>query len=166
MIFEALAGTAIIGVAALTTATIWSRRSTWVRGAAVAGLFTVVPAIVGTGLFALSHPVPYHPVFMPGGKYIVLSAKLMQDEAIYLWLDFGKDHPRYTALPWDKETAQQLQELMRKRQAGKIPGIEGEFPPFEWSWDRNPPQFHPLPQPVIPIPKLRNDDPLRYERGA
>jgi hypothetical protein len=135
-----------------------------VRGAAVAGLLVLAPVTAGIGMFALSHPGLQY--LMPGGKYTVLGMKLVQDQGIYLYLDFGQGHPRSLVLPWNQDMADQLQELGRKQQGGRIPGIEGEFPPFEWSWDRNPPQFHPLPQPIIPIPKERNEEPERYEREA
>lgn len=167
MFFEALTALAVLGAAVLTTATIWSRRETWVRGAALAGFFVLAPVTGGAVLYALSHPAPYYPaITAPGGEYTVLGVKMVQDEAIYIWLDFGSDHPRYFALPWNNETANRLQEMLDAQRRGQIPGFKMSIP-YEHSWDRNPPQFHPLPQPIIPIPKQRQqDDPLRHERAA
>lgn len=166
MIFEFLAAMAVIGAAALTTATIWSRKETWVRGAAVAGFFALAPVIGGAALYALSHPAPYYPaITAPGGEYTVLGVKMVQDEAIYIWLDFGAEHPRYFALPWDNEMANRLQEMLDKQRHGEIPGFRMKIP-YEHSWDTHPPQFHPLPQPPAPIPKRRQEEPYRLERGA
>jgi hypothetical protein len=166
MIFESLALIGVVGVALLATATIWSRKNTWIRGAAVAAFFALTPIIGGASIFALSHPAPYIPgILTPGGEHSVLEVKLVQDEAIYILLDFGISHPRYFALPWNNLLANELQDLMDQQRRGDIPGFDMVIP-YEFSWDGHPPQFHPKPQPIVPIPKRRNDNPLRYERGA
>lgn len=164
MIFEFLTAAAVLGAGLFASATIWSRKNTWVRGAALAGFFAMAPIIGGAVVFALSNPAPF--VLAPGGEYRVLGVKMVQDEAIYVWLDFGADHPRYFALPWSNKTADQLQKLLDQQRRKQIPGFKMKIP-YEHSWDRHPPQFYPLPQPVIPIPKRhQQEQPYRYERGA
>lgn len=167
MIFETLVLLAILGLSVLTTAVIWSRKDTWMRGAAVGGFFLLTPVIAGASLYARSHPAPYIPVVTaPAGEYLVLGVKMVQDEAIYIWLDFGERHPRYFALPWDNETASQLQGMLDAQRTGRIPGFRMAIP-YEPSWNINPPQFHPLPQPIIPIPKERQrEEPHRHERSV
>ncbi len=167
MLFE-LSGLAALAIAAgLTTATIWSRRQTAMRGAALAAFLVLMPAIVGVGFFAMSHPAPWlQTITVPGGKYTVLGVKMVQDVAIYVWLDFGAEHPRYFALPWSNKTADELQGMLDAQRYGDIPGFELKIP-YEWSWDDNPPQFHPLPQPKRMPDKLEpQTEPDRYERSA
>lgn len=166
MIYEAIGAFVALGIAALVVATIWSRKDSWLRPAAVAGFFTILPATGALVFYTLSHPAPLIPVVStPGGEYQVIGTKLVQDEAIYLWLDMGRGHPRYYALPWDNKTADRLQDMINQQKRGKIPGFTAKVP-FKFSWDRHPPEFHPMPQPVIPIPKRRQQEPQRYERGA
>jgi hypothetical protein len=166
MLYELFAVAAVgLGVA-LASATIWSRKNTWVRGAAVAGWVVLVPLVAGSTFLSLGHPAPWvQAVTVPGGEYRVLGVKMVQDIAIYVWLDFGKDHPRYFALPWDNTTADRLQGMLDAERNG-----EGGFAmdiPYEWSWDDNPPQFHPLPQPKMVPDKLpQQEEPRRYERQA
>lgn len=166
MLYEVLALLAVGLGATLASATIWSRKNSWVRGAAVAGWLALMPLVVGSTFFSLGHPAPWvQTINVPGGKYMVLGIKLVQDVAIYVWLDFGADHPRYFALPWDNTTADGLQGLLDRQRRG-----EGDFEmeiPYEWSWDDNPPQFHPLPQPrMVPNKPPEETEPERYERSA
>ncbi len=167
MLYEALALTAVATGAILTTAVVWSRRNTWVRGAAVAIYFTLMPMVAGAAFFSLSNPAPWiQTITVPGGDYLVLGAKMVQDEAIYVWLDFGADHPRYFALPWSNETADKMQDMLDAQRRGEIPGFKIIIP-YEWSWDKNPPQFHPLPQPkMMPDKPPQVEPPQRYEREA
>ncbi len=166
MLYEALAILAVALGASLASATIWSRKNSWVRGAAVAGWLALMPLVVGSAFFSLGHPAPWvQAVNVPGGKYMVLGVKMVQDVAIYVWIDFGAEHPRYFALPWDNATADDLQGLLDRQRRGG-----GDFEmeiPYEWSLDQNPPQFHPLPQPqMVPNKPLEETEPERYERSA
>lgn len=167
MVYEALAILAVGLGAGLATAVVWSRKNTWVRGAAVAIYFALMPLVVGSAFFSLGHPAPWvQMVTVPGGKYLVLGVKMVQDVAIYVWLDFGEEHPRYFAMPWDNATADKMQEMLDAQRRGEIPGFELEIP-YEWSWDENPPQFHPLPQPRrVPDKPLEETEPEHYEWSA
>ncbi len=167
MMYEVFAIGAVGVGLALALTTIWSRRNTWVRGAAVAGWIALMPLVVGSAFFSLSHPAPWMPlVTVPGGEYTVLGAKMVQDVAIYVWLDFGAAHPRYFALPWNNDTANNLQGLLDAEKYGEIPGFT-MMAPYEWSWDESPLQFHPLPQPKgIPDKIPQQEAPTRYDRSA
>jgi hypothetical protein len=127
-----------------------------------------MPLVVGATFFSLGHPAPWvQTINVPGGKYTVLGVKMVQDVAIYVWLDFGAEHPRYFALPWSNETADKMQGLLDKQRRGEIPGFELEIP-YEFSWDDSPPQFHEKPQPrrVPDKPLEEPPPPQRYEREA
>ena len=116
MMFEILALVGVVMLLGLTVATIWSRKNTWVRGAAVAIFMAAVPVIVGVGFSALSHPAPYQLSIVPDGKYRVRGVKLVQDKAIYLLLDFDQDAPRYFSFPWSNKLADKIQRMMNQRQ--------------------------------------------------
>ncbi len=166
MLYELFAVAAVGLGGAFVSATIWSRQDTWVRGAVVAGWVAFMPLVAGSVFFSLSHPAPWvQTITVPGGEYTVLGTKMVQDVAIYVWLDFGADTPRYFALPWNNDTANRMQELLDQQRYGEIPGFSLTIP-YEWSWDRNPPQFHPLPQPRAMPGKPPQEEPERYERSA
>ena len=153
--------------ASLTMATLWSRRETWVRGAAVALFMAAVMSAAAPAFFALSHPAPLMAVEMvTPGKYAVLSMKMIRHQGIYLWIDKAEaDYPLYTVLPWDDRLAEKLQELQRDaKRSGQPFGMK--VPKYEFSWEkRQPPMFYPAPQAVLPIPK-EPLEPEIYERGA
>jgi hypothetical protein len=167
MLFELSGLLALTIAVGLTTATIWSRRQTAMRGAALAAFLALAPAIVGVGFFAMSHPAPWlQTITVPGGKYTVLGVKMVQDVAIYVWLDFGAEHPRYFALPWSNATADKMQDLLDQQKRGEIPGFRLDIP-YEKSLDMNPPQFLPLPQPkMVPDKPPQQQAPPVYERSA
>lgn len=167
MLFELSGLLALVIATGLTTATIWSRRETKMRVLTLVSFLAFMPAVAGVGFFAMSHPAPWlQTITVPGGDYTVLGVKMVQDVAIYVWLDFGKNHPRYFALPWDNKTADQLQGLSDQQKYGDIPGFKMVIP-YEWSWDKSPPQFHPLPQPkMMPDKPPQQEDLHRYEREA
>lgn len=115
MLFEILALLSVIMLIGLTGAVIWSRKNTWVRGAAVFMFVAILPVITGASFFALSHPAPYRLSIIPDGKYRVHGVKLVQDKAIYLLLDFGQDAPRYFVFPWSNKLADKIQRMMNQQ---------------------------------------------------
>jgi hypothetical protein len=167
MIFEIFAIISLAIAVGLTTSTIWSRKQTIARVIAVLLFLGLMPVLAGVGFFAMSHPAPWvQTLTVPGGKYTVLGVKMVQDEAIYVWLDFGGEYPRYFALPWDNETADRMQRLLDAQRRGEIPGFRLLIP-YEKSLDTNPPQFQPLPQPkALPDKVPQQEPPTVYEREA
>lgn len=145
--------------ASFTTFTIWSRRETSVRALAVAMFLATVPVSFAAVGSALSWPVPFVPVLTaPGGEYKVMSVKMVQDEGIYFLLDFSEHSPRYYWTPWDSKLANKLQDMMDDPKNG---GVKLKVP-FDWSWDNHKPQFHPIPQPKLIVPKPRQPEPRRF----
>ena len=80
----------------------------------------------------------------------VLGSYLLEGSGIYLWLQLpGVQEPRYYVLPWDQKTATALQKAVEENAAQHGGGIVMQLP-FERSWDKREPVFHPLPQPKLP----------------
>lgn len=121
---------------------VWTRRQSILRPFAVACALFSAPAAAVAIATPLGWPVPlYGGLTALGGEYPVLGVKMIAGKAIYVLVDTG-DEPRYYMIPWDRELADQLQDILDD------PGNEGakiEIP-MEFSWDKNKPQFHPLPQ--------------------
>jgi hypothetical protein len=80
----------------------------------------------------------------------VLGSYMLEGRGIYLWLQLPEvKEPRYYVLPWDDKTAQALQKAIEENAAQHGGGIVMQLP-FERSWDKREPVFHPLPQPKVP----------------
>jgi len=80
----------------------------------------------------------------------VIGSYLLEGSGIYLWLQLpGVGEPRYYVLPWDEKTASALQKAIEENAAQHGAGIVMQLP-FERSWDKREPVFHPLPQPKLP----------------
>ena len=79
----------------------------------------------------------------------VLSAKLLEGEAIYLWLQLvGEIEPRSYVLPWSQEQAEQLQEAMREAESeGSAVRMRG---PLRSLSTTDEPVFYAQPQPKLP----------------
>ncbi len=167
IVWEIFALISLILAGSLAFATVWSRKETWMRGVAVCAFILSFPAIVGVGLLSLSHPGPYTMAqITAAGEYRVLGLKMMQDVAIYVYLDVSGGAPRSYALPWDNDQANKLQDLMDRQREGKG-GFMIKIPPFDRSLDIHPPEFHPMPQPKrIPDKPIQEKAPPRYERSA
>ncbi len=80
----------------------------------------------------------------------VLGSYMVEGAGIYLWLQLaGVREPRYYVLPWDQKIATALQKAVENNAASHGGGIVMQLP-FERSWDKREPMFHPLPQPKLP----------------
>lgn len=141
--------TLIFGVLAFFA--VWSRLRSVARGIAMVLFFVGAPVVGVAAAAGLGWAVPVIPYLTaPAGEdYRVLGTKMVQGEAIYVLLDTIGE-PRYYRLPWDQETADKLQDMMDDPNNG---GIVAQLP-FEFSWDQNAVQFHPLPQPKAMPDKL------------
>ena len=166
MIWELAALVSILLAAGLTYATIWSRRKTWMRAAAVTAFLALLPVSVGVGMFAMSFPAPQIMMKMlPGGKYHVLHVKMRYGEAIFLLMDVGEATPRFFSLPWNDEVAKRLQGMLDKQRVGEGGRIYLKHR-YEKSLDNNPPQFLQPPQPKMLPDKPQQEAPEQYEREA
>lgn len=134
--------TVILLTAALLV--VWSRRKTMLRALAIPLALIAASAGATAAAVVLGYGVPLvGGVTAPPGEAPLLSAKLLKDKGIYLTIDLP-DQPRLYWMPWDKETAEKLEEMLSD--PGNA-GVMVAVPPFEWSWDLSPPSFQPLPQP-------------------
>lgn len=149
---------------------IWSRRGTWARPAAIVLFIVGLPLIAAAGVQSLGLHRPMNLAWELGkGEYRVLAAKLVQDKAIYLYLDTpDRIEPWPLALPWDNDTANRIQKLQDGAEGqGESAGNGGQFEMrYDPSLDTNPLQFHPLPQPAIMPPKPRQQVAPRFEQDA
>lgn len=144
---------------------VWSRRETLARLGAVFLFVGGIPAIAAAGIESLGWHKPLMLTWdLKPGDHRVLAAKMVQDEAIYLYLDDpDRMEPRPIALAWSNEMANQIQKL--QDEAGS--DAKGQFMMrYERSLDVRAPQFHALPQPQVLPPKPRPDPGLRFEQGA
>jgi hypothetical protein len=132
---------------------VWARRGLWVRVGAVVFL----AGLLGVDYLALndllSRPKPVRLEFLSADakEAQVLAAALHEGEAIYLWLRFeAQRQPRYYAMPWQRDTAQNLQEVLREAEQHR--GRVMIRLPFEPSLeDRVEPRFYALPQTRLPL---------------
>jgi hypothetical protein len=80
----------------------------------------------------------------------VLGSYLVEGTGIFLWLQLpAVTEPRYYVLPWDQKTANALQKAVEENAASHGSGVIMQLP-FERSWDKREPVFHPAPQPKFP----------------
>lgn len=155
----------IIGI--LAAVAIWSRRKTRARSLAIIAFLFGIP-LTGTSLsYALGWPIPYIALtslqIRDGGDFGVLGAKLVVGDGIYALLDIG-GVPRYVVMPWDKEMASKLQDLLEAQREGETGEPRLKLPPFDFSWERRkPPEIYALPQPKLLPPKPEQEAPHRFD---
>jgi hypothetical protein len=127
---------------------IWSRRATPARHVSMAVLLLGFVAVAVVAVEAMGFPKPLTSAWRMNGEARVIGIKMVQDVAIYIYVDRGPGAPRSYVMPWSNAMASKLQGLFDE-------GENGEFMmKFEWSWERRqPPEFYALPQPIIPLPK-------------
>ncbi len=153
-----LGALALAGAAAW--AVIWSRRDSWCRHVALPTLVISMTALALSLLQVLGHHRPVWIADDLGPEIRVLAWKMIEGQAIWLYLD-RPGEPLALVLPWDDDTAQDLQDAGREsRRRGQM----GAIMQFDPSLDRNEPQFHPLPQQTTPMPKGEPPPALRYDR--
>ena len=103
---------------------IWSRQETRVRGLAVLGFVILLGALGPASLETLGWHRPHWAAVRLDGDVVVLSFKLVRDEAIYLYVDAGPGQPRAISLPWSDKQAEKFQdkqrESLRKGRKGKF----------------------------------------------
>jgi hypothetical protein len=136
---------------ALASITVWSPRRLRVKVAAIGIFVLFLPISYVSYADLLSKPKPVRLEFFQRGlkEATVLSARMVEGSAIYLWLQVAdQTEPRYYAIPWDQDVAKELQEAMReaeRNQGGMVMQL-----PFERTWDKDKPKFYALPQPKLP----------------
>lgn len=136
---------------ALAMICVWSPRRLALKAGALALAFALMGTTYGAMLDLLSRPKPVRFEWLRdvAGEATVLGNSMVEDEAIYVWLQLdGVDEPRAYRLPWDRDTAEQLQAAARSA-AEQQTALRMRMP-FEQSLDDRKPRFYALPQPVMP----------------
>ncbi len=157
MIFLAIAA----GMASFAWGTVWARRESIIRLMAMVAFVLWLPLLAVGATDTLGWHKPLWTAWRLSGDGRILAQKFVRDVAIYLYVDVGQGEPRAIELPWSDRTAEALQKALRESRRN---GQRGARFKFDWSWDQSPPQFHPLPQPQLPMPKGSPPPVKRYER--
>jgi hypothetical protein len=150
--------------ALLSLISIWAPRRLAIKGAALttAGLF--LPVSYAALVDLLSKPKPVDLEWWQGeaAEAEVLASRLVEDEAIYLWLQLPDvAEPRAYVLPWDRASAEQLQQALREaEQQGS--GVQMRLP-FEPSLEDREPKFYTPPQPALPPKDVVEPPPQVYQ---
>ena len=143
---------------------IWAPRRLAIKGAALATAALFMPFAYASLVQLLSKPKPVDLEWWQSdaAEAEVLASRLVEDEAIYLWLQLPDvAEPRAYVLPWDRAGAEQLQQAMREaeQQGG---GVQMRLP-FEPSLEERERKFYAPPQPALPPKDLVQPPPKVYQ---
>ncbi len=151
----------------LASIALWAPRQLWIKLSALTATALFLPASYVSLADLLSRPKPIHFEWSEArvSKADVLSARLEEDEAIYLWLAIdGVQEPRAYVMPWDQEMARQLHDAQRRAEA------EGSAvrmnQPFEKSWDKRERKFYAAPQPPAPMKDVPPQNPEIFKKSG
>ena len=93
----------------------------------------------------------------------VLGSQLQENRGIHLWLQLPDvPEPRAYVLPWNRATAERLQQAQREAQ--EQGGEVRMRLPFEPSLDDRAPQFYAPPQPALPPKDYAEPEPEFYQQ--
>lgn len=149
-LFHLFAASAALA-AILAVISVWSHRKLWAKFAAVLATALFIPTIYLSYSDLLSRPKPASLEWWnrDASEATVVSAKLREGEAIYLWMEMpGDDEPRAYRLPWQQELAKQLYGAQREAEAmGTKVRMRS---PFKDQTENQEAVFYALPQPPLP----------------
>jgi hypothetical protein len=150
--------------AVLTLISIWAPRRLPIKGTALATSMLFLPLGYASLVDLLSKPKPVELEWWlreAAEDAEVLASRLVEGEGIYLWLQLPDvAEPRAYVLPWDRASAEQLQEA--KREADQEGGGVQMRLPFEPSLEREA-RFYARPQPAPPPKDLADSPPRLYQ---
>ena len=157
-----------VGAAALAATlgliSIWAPRRLAIKGTALATAALFLPLAYASLVELLSKPKPVDLEWVLSGttEAEVVASRLVEDRGIYLWLQLPDIfEPRAYVLPWDRASAEQLQQAMRDaEQQGSA--VQMRLP-FEPSLEDRAPKFYALPQPALPPKDLVQPPPQFYQ---
>ena len=126
------------------------RGRSWQR-AASATLFVVLIGLAYAGSAELlGRPKPLRLEWRDAQKAQVLGSSMRENEAIYVWLQFGDgSEPRAYRLPWSIQAAQQLQTAAQEGAANGT-GVEMTMSAGDSGLDDRELKFYATPQPALP----------------
>jgi hypothetical protein len=155
---------AAVLAATLGLISIWAPRRLVIKGTALATATLFLPLAYASLVELLSKPKPVDLEWWQtdAAEAEVVASRMIEEEGIYLWLQLPDLHePRAYVLPWDRASAEQLQQALREaEQRGS--GVQMRLP-FEPSLDPLEPKFYALPQPALPPKDLLEPPPQFYE---
>jgi hypothetical protein len=152
--------TLLAGMLALIS--IWSRRRLLVKLGALGTALLLIPVTYAAFATLLSRPKPVDLEwgFATAAEATVLGSRAAEEQGIYLWLQLPESQePRAYVMPWDRKTAEQLQQALREAEQNQS-GVKMRLP-FEPGLDDREPKFYAMPQPAMP-PKDLTDPPPQY----
>jgi hypothetical protein len=150
--------------AALSLISIWAPRRLAIKGTALTTAVLFLPVSYASLVDLLSKPKPVDLEWWQSeaAEAEVLGSRLVEDEAIYLWLQLPEvAEPRAYILPWDRARAEQLQQAMREAERSGS-GVHMRLP-FESSLEDREPKFYAQPQPALPPKDLTQPEPQLYQ---
>lgn len=155
---------AAVLAAILGLISIASPRRLALKVAALAAMALFLPLAYASLVALLSKPKPVDLEWWlaDAAEAEVVASRLVENEGIYLWLQLvDVAEPRAYVLPWDRTSAEQLQQALREaeRNGG---GVQMRLP-FEPSLDDREPKFYALPQPAMPPKDLVQPPPEFYQ---
>lgn len=151
--------------AILAQISLWSPRKLWIKVSALVtmALFLPVAYISMVDLLSRPKPIEIEWIEFDLAEAAVLSHRMVEDVAIYLWLGIeGADEPRSYVLPWSRETAEQLQDAQRAAQSEGT-GVRMKQP-FEQSWDERERRFYAAPQAPRPAKQQPPHNPMIFQK--
>ncbi len=141
----------VVIAASLAGIAIWAPRAVLIKVGALVLAALLMPTAYASLVELLGRPKPVTLEWAMGAvpEATVLGASMRENEAIYLWLRFdGIPEPIAYVLPWNMETAKQLQQAMAQAEAdGTVVRMRR---PFESDRDPSEPLFYAEPQPPLP----------------
>lgn len=157
------AAVALVGSLALIT--VWAPRRLAAKLLAICLAALCIPAAYAATIDLLSRPKPVALEWwlQHAEEATVLGSQIHEGEGIHLWLQLdGALEPRAYVLPWDRETAEQLQAALSEAHER---GSELRMRmPFEQSLDNREPKFYAMPQPALPPKDFIDPPPMQYQR--
>lgn len=156
-----LFGLAAVTAAVLASIAIWAPRALLAKAGALgcAALFMPLGYAGYSELLSRPKPVELEWWLSQADEATVLGSQMREGSGLYLWLQVqGTEEPRAYRLPWDRKTAEELQQALDEAERNGT-GVRMRLP-FEASLDRREPKFYALPQPALP-PKDLTEPPAR-----
>ena len=142
---------AVLMATTLASIAIWAPRGLVPKLGAVActALFMPLGYAGFSDLLSRPKPVALEWWLDRADEATVLGSQMREGQGLYLWLQLdGEPEPRAYRMPWDQQTAQQLQTALEEAQRN---GTQARMRmPFEPTLDAREPKFYAPPQPALP----------------
>jgi hypothetical protein len=148
----------------LAAISLWAPRRLAIKVTALVTMMLFLPLAYASLLDLLSRPKPIDLEWWQSNaaEATVLGSQLQEERSIHLWLQLPNVvEPRAYVLPWNRDTAERLQQAQREAQQ-QGGGVRMRLP-FEPSLDDREPQFYAPPQPALPPKDYADPKPEFYQ---